>query len=207
MGLKEPKRCQKYHTFWSIFKLLPKIVTNIFGTIFGLKMVYYGSSTSNLSISVIELLVLFAKFGQNAFLKKKILHIFTDVTLFAKIKKQTFLLQIFFCKKFAWALWLILDTSNVKFVKKRKYFPRLILLLVSAKFLRHLIVKVLASASKIRVFTTNLLCVHRNISSSSYSRYSCELTCCICKHSTIQIQTTSINKILSLESMRHIVLY
>ena len=81
-------------------------------------MVYYGSSTSNLSISVIELLVLFAKFGQNAFLKKKILHIFTDVTLFAKIKKQTFLLQIFFCKKFAGALWLILDTSNVKFVKK-----------------------------------------------------------------------------------------
>lgn len=118
VGPKEPKRCQKYHTFRSLFKLLQIIVTNIFGTIFGLKMVYYGSSTSNLSISVIELLVLFAKFGQNAFLKKKILHIFTDVTLFAKIKKQTFLLQIFFCKKFAGALWLILDTSNVKFVKK-----------------------------------------------------------------------------------------
>ena len=79
-------------------------------------MVYYGSSTSNLSISVIELLVLFAKFGQNAFLKKKILHIFTDVTLFAKIKKQTFLLQIFFLQKICRST--LADSSNVKFGKK-----------------------------------------------------------------------------------------
>ena len=63
-------------------------------------MVYYGSSTSNLSISVIELLVLFAKFGQNAFLKKKILHhILTHGILFAKIKKQKILLQIYYFEK------------------------------------------------------------------------------------------------------------